>query len=103
MRVATFNTCHGSNGKGTPTDQEALNAACASIGADVLGLQEVDRGRKRSGTVDQTAAVAAAAGVQHAFAAALKPVDGEYGNSLLVRGSLADVEELILPSFTPPW
>ena len=104
MRVATFNTCHGSNGRGTPTDQEALNAACAGIGADVLGLQEVDRGRKRSGSIDQTAAVAAAvAGVQHAFAVALKPADGEYGNSLLVRGSIDDVEELVLPSFTPPW
>ena len=33
-------------------------AACASLGADVLGLQEVDRGQSRSAGVDQTEAVA---------------------------------------------
>jgi len=103
MRVATFNTCHGSNGRGTPTDQEALNAACAALDVDVLGLQELDRGRRRSGAVDQAAAAAAASGAVHAFARALEAADGEYGNGLLVRGDIEDVEELLLPQVTPPW
>jgi endonuclease/exonuclease/phosphatase family metal-dependent hydrolase len=103
MRVATFNTCHGSNGRGTPTDQEALNVACAALDADVLGLQELDRGRRRSGAVDQAAAAAAAAGAVHAFAPALESADGQYGNGLLVRGDIDDVEELLLPRVTPPW
>jgi len=38
-------------------------AACASLDADVIGLQEVDRGQARSGMVDQTAAIAEAMGV----------------------------------------
>jgi endonuclease/exonuclease/phosphatase family metal-dependent hydrolase len=33
-------------------------AACASLEADVLALQEIDRNQARSGSVDQTAAVA---------------------------------------------
>ncbi|HEX2047379.1 MAG TPA: endonuclease/exonuclease/phosphatase family protein [Acidimicrobiales bacterium] len=37
---------------------ERLVAACASLTADVLALQEVDRNQARSGHVDQTAAVA---------------------------------------------
>ena len=41
---------------------ERLVAACASLDADVLGLQEVDRGQARSGMVDQTAAIAKAMG-----------------------------------------
>jgi endonuclease/exonuclease/phosphatase family metal-dependent hydrolase len=37
---------------------EQLVAACASLDADVLGLQEVDRGQARSAGVDQTEVVA---------------------------------------------
>ena len=39
---------------------ERLVDACVSLDADVLCLQEVDRGQARSGMVDQTAAIAAA-------------------------------------------
>ncbi len=41
---------------------ERLVEACASLDADVLCLQEVDRGQARSGMVDQTAAVAGGMG-----------------------------------------
>lgn len=39
-----------------------LVEACASLGADILAMQEVDRHQARSGGVDQTAAVAEATG-----------------------------------------
>lgn len=39
-----------------------LVEACASLDADVLALQEIDRNQPRSGCVDQTAAVAAGTG-----------------------------------------
>jgi endonuclease/exonuclease/phosphatase family metal-dependent hydrolase len=103
MRIATFNTCHGSNGRGTPTDQDALNTACVALDADLLALQELDRGRKRSGAVDQAALAALASGASHAFGRAFSPTDGDYGNALLVRGELDDVEELPLLHVTPPW
>jgi len=43
---------------------ERLAQACASLDADVLALQEIDRNQPRSGNVDQTAEVARALGAQ---------------------------------------
>lgn len=98
MRVATFNVCHGSDGRGTPVVVDRLAPACARLGADVLALQEVDRGRRRSSGVDQAALVADALGLDHVFGPALQVAgDGEYGNALFTVGRLADVEVLALP------
>lgn len=43
-------------------DTDRLVEACASLDADVLCLQEIDRGQARSDGVDQTAAIAARMG-----------------------------------------
>jgi len=64
-RVATYNLLHGVSLRDGSTDPAALAAAAATIDADVLGLQEVDRDQPRSGVVDQTAVVAAALGAEH--------------------------------------
>lgn len=61
MRVATFNVRHGLADDGR-TDPARLARAVAALDADVVALQEVDRGQTRSGGVDQVRAVAAAAG-----------------------------------------
>jgi endonuclease/exonuclease/phosphatase family metal-dependent hydrolase len=58
VRLATFNILHGRTFDGGPAPTERLVEACASLEADVLALQEVDRGQPRSGSVDQTAVVA---------------------------------------------
>lgn len=60
MRLATFNILHGRTFDGGPASTERLVEACTSLDADVLALQEVDRGQPRSGGVDQAAAVAEA-------------------------------------------
>jgi endonuclease/exonuclease/phosphatase family metal-dependent hydrolase len=57
-RLATFNILHGRSPADGSVSTERLVAACTSLGADVLCLQEVDRNQPRSGSVDQTAAVA---------------------------------------------
>jgi endonuclease/exonuclease/phosphatase family metal-dependent hydrolase len=65
LRVATFNALHGlslATGSARPTD---LAAAAKELTADVVGLQEVDRGQDRSGGVDQTALVAEALAADH--------------------------------------
>ena len=61
-RLASFNVLHGRSLPDGSTDVSALASACASLGADVLGIQEVDRGQERSGGVDQAAAVAESMG-----------------------------------------
>ena len=58
MRLATFNILHGRTFDGGPASVDRLAEACASLEADVLALQEVDRGQPRSGGVDQAAVVA---------------------------------------------
>lgn len=96
MRVVTFNICHGSTGRGTPVDHEALVAACRLLDADILGLQEVDRGTHRSGGVDQAALVAEACSMAHVFVPVARVDGGQYGNALLVRGRIEEVEAVRL-------
>ena len=62
MRLASFNVLHGRSLADGQVSTERLAAACASLQADVLALQEIDRNQARSGAVDQTAAVADATG-----------------------------------------
>jgi endonuclease/exonuclease/phosphatase family metal-dependent hydrolase len=62
VRVATFNLL---SGRGVPDGSvrvDDLRAAAQALDADVVGLQEVDRGQDRSGGIDQAACVAEALG-----------------------------------------
>lgn len=65
MRIATFNIFSGRPQDGETTDPEQLAKGVATLDADVLGLQEVDRGQERSGGVDQAALAAEALGAEH--------------------------------------
>jgi endonuclease/exonuclease/phosphatase family metal-dependent hydrolase len=58
VRLASFNVLHGRSLVDGEVSTPRLVAACASLGADVLALQEIDRNQPRSGGVDQTRAVA---------------------------------------------
>ncbi|MFF3412667.1 endonuclease/exonuclease/phosphatase family protein [Streptomyces sp. NPDC002742] len=73
VRFATFNVLHGRPmADGRPVSVPAaagpeapLVRAVASLDADVLALQELDRLQERSGTVDQASAAAAGSGARH--------------------------------------
>lgn len=60
LRFATFNMLHGLSVSDGLISQTRLIEAVRVLGADVLGLQEVDRHQPRSGTVHQTEVVAVA-------------------------------------------
>lgn|SRR5215211_31557 len=96
MRLASFNIKNGLSDDGSH-DPEVLVGACRRLRADVLALQEVDRGVPRSSEADQTTVVARGCGLNGLYAPARRLDGGEYGNALLVRGSLADVEHIPLP------
>lgn len=64
-RIATFNLLHGMSLRTGDADASLLADAAARLGADVVGLQEVDRHQPRSGGVDQTAIVAASLCLAH--------------------------------------
>ena len=92
IRAVSFNIQHGRRPDGV-VDVDALAGACAGFEADLLALQEVDVVTPRSGGIDEAAAVADACGMSLAFGEAMP----HYGNALLVRGELVDVEVLQLP------
>ena len=62
MRVATFNLLHGVSLSDGLVEPDRLARAVRAIDADVLALQEVDRGQPRSGRHDLTALAAEAMG-----------------------------------------
>ncbi|GEL93636.1 endonuclease/exonuclease/phosphatase family protein [Cellulomonas composti] len=65
MRFVTFNALHGLHPGDPGPDPDAWPFAVASLQADVLALQEVDRRQVRSGGVDMTAVAAQAADLPH--------------------------------------
>ncbi|WP_159621652.1 endonuclease/exonuclease/phosphatase family protein [Ruania rhizosphaerae] len=66
FQALTLNLQRGLNGStAQPTDAATLASAVAGIEADVVALQEVDRGQPRSGRQDQAGIVADALGLPH--------------------------------------
>lgn len=88
MRIVTFNIHHGTVGSKGRVDPARLGATCASFGADVLALQEVDVGTLRVRCADLAAEVARACGMVHVFGPSRRFLGGHYGNALLVRGEV---------------
>lgn len=83
--------------RGGEPDHDALVAACAGLGADVLALQEVHR-TDLGGAGDVLAAIAEATGLVPLDGHAIELGDGTYGNALLVRGGADDVARHVLPA-----
>jgi endonuclease/exonuclease/phosphatase family metal-dependent hydrolase len=96
LRVATFNVKHGEVGHGR-IDLRRLGAACAGLGADVLAIQEVDRFARRTGFRDEMRVIARATGLSAVFGECVRRRVRRYGNVLLARGPISDVEVLRLP------
>jgi endonuclease/exonuclease/phosphatase family metal-dependent hydrolase len=101
MRVVTWNVQHARpNPVGRP-DVGAVVRAVDPLGADVVAVQELDRGRRRSGGVDQPAALADGLGGQLLWGPAVR-TDGEYGVALVVRGRVVDAEVVGLSGTSEP-
>ncbi len=97
MRIATWNIKHAEL-RGLPAIIEALRAA----EADVIALQEVDRGTARSRGEDQPRLLGEALGMAHGFAAAMSLEGGEYGNALLVKPALIGNRPLAVKALPLP-
>ncbi|MEP6696457.1 MAG: endonuclease/exonuclease/phosphatase family protein [Pseudonocardiales bacterium] len=73
MRIVTFNVLHGRSLSDGRVDGGRARQQFAALGADVLGLQEVDWAQPRSGRIDlpALAAEAAGSGASYRYAPAL--------------------------------
>ncbi len=82
VRVLTFNIHHaeGLDGK---LDVARIAQVIRDSGAQIVGLQEVDRGVERTGRRDLLKEIADLAGMQFAFGRNIDLQGGEYGNALL--------------------
>lgn len=111
IRLATFNIQYGTPvpadrttaivGVDRAGEQSARQLArdIAALEADVLGLQEVDRGKIRSGRVDQLRVIAERTGLTPLFA----ETRHKYGMGLLTRLPVTSARVLELAGRTSPW
>ena len=97
VRVATFNIHHGEGLDGV-LDLRRTAAAIAETGAAIVALQELDRGMKRSGGIDQPAELGRILGLEVAFFPTLERVGGgQYGIGLTARSPLTKTHFVPLP------
>lgn len=69
---------------------------------DVVALQEVHRGTWQARFRDQAAELGRLTGMSVAFGSSFAVLGGEFGNAILTRGTLREVEVVPLPSFGEP-
>ncbi|HYH48822.1 MAG TPA: endonuclease/exonuclease/phosphatase family protein [Acidimicrobiia bacterium] len=96
LRIATYNIKHGDNGNGR-VDLRRLGDACAGLEADLLAVQEVDRFARRTRFRDEMRVISRATGLEAVFGEAARRRWRSYGNVLLARGRISDVDVLRLP------
>jgi len=84
LRVVTYNV-HSCVGVDRKRSEDRIADVLEKLQPDVVGLQELDAKRKRSGGVDQAARIADRLGYEFAFHPALETQGEEYGDAILSR------------------
>jgi endonuclease/exonuclease/phosphatase family metal-dependent hydrolase len=101
LRVATYNV-HGCVGTDGQRSEGRIAEVIASMSADIVGLQELDLGRARSGHADQAALIAAQLGWKYHFHPAMRRGDEQYGNAIVSRFPIALKRAAEMPG-PAPW
>lgn len=84
LRVLTYNIRHGEGADGR-VDLERTARVIRDAHADVVALQEVDRGTSRVKGLDEAEELARLTGMRMVFACAIPFGGGQYGNAVLTR------------------
>jgi endonuclease/exonuclease/phosphatase family metal-dependent hydrolase len=100
LRVATYNVraCRGMDGR---RSEARIAEVIAELSADIVGLQELDLSRTRSGGVDQTGLIAEQLGWHYYFHPAMRTGDEHYGDAVLSRYPLTLRRACDLPGPAP--
>jgi endonuclease/exonuclease/phosphatase family metal-dependent hydrolase len=100
LRVMTYNVhgCVGTDGKRT---EARIADVIAQSGADIVGLQELDLGRRRSAGVDQAGLIAEQLGWHWHFHPAISREEEHYGDAIVSRFPLKVRQARELPAV--PW
>jgi endonuclease/exonuclease/phosphatase family metal-dependent hydrolase len=115
LRVATWNIFGGRTWERTRVDLDLTLTVLRRLDADLVAVQEVDRGQARSNGADQARLLGEALGMEWRYAPALLGTPGDpggwrppepgaadpggtaYGIALLSRLALEEVETVLLP------
>lgn len=97
LRVATYNV-HGCRGTDRRRSEHRIAEVIAVLDVDVIGLQELDLNRRRSGRVDQAAVIAERLGWHCYFHPAFRAGDEQFGNAILSRFPMRLRQAAALPS-----
>jgi endonuclease/exonuclease/phosphatase family metal-dependent hydrolase len=100
VRILVYNIHAGKDAGGTD-NLERVAQLLRHSGADIALLQEVDKGTRRSGGVDQPAVLARLTGFHVAFGKTLDYQGGEYGIAIVSRWPIR-AETLIALPVSPP-
>jgi endonuclease/exonuclease/phosphatase family metal-dependent hydrolase len=100
LRVLVYNV-HAGRDAERADNLARVAGVVRETGADLVLLQEVDRGTERSGRVDQAAELSRQTGMHGVFGKALDFQGGGYGVALLSRWPLAEDTLLHLPGDAP--
>jgi len=100
LRVGTYNVCHGL-GLDRRLDLQRTAAVLRRLDADVITVQEVDLGCRRSGGIDQAAELARLTGMAWCFAPAIVFQGGLYGHLVLSRLPVLSWQAHALPGEEP--
>ncbi|GAA5482960.1 endonuclease/exonuclease/phosphatase family protein [Haloferula sargassicola] len=103
LRVATYNvhSCVGLDGRVRP---DRIARIINSLAPDLIGLQEIDVHRPRSGGLDQAHEIARRLDMEHVFHSMLEEHDERYGIAILSRHPFELVKKgLLTPPSKRPW
>jgi endonuclease/exonuclease/phosphatase family metal-dependent hydrolase len=100
LRVLVYNV-HAGMDAGRADNLARVAGVVRETGADLVLLQEVDRGTERSGRVDQVAELARLAGMHGVFGKTLDFQGGGYGVALLSRWPVSE-DTLVHLAVDPP-
>ncbi|MAF10009.1 endonuclease [Candidatus Poribacteria bacterium] len=97
LRVMTYNIRHA-RGTDDVVDLSRIASIIAAAEPDIVSVQEVDRGKARTGRVDQPAELARLTGLTAIYGPAIvSEEDGEYGNMALTRLPAREIANLPMP------
>ena len=101
LRVLTYNV-HSCVGTDRRLDPARIAEVIAGCDADIVGLQELDVGRQRTGAVDQVDAIASFLKMKALFHPAFHKAEEKYGDAILTALPMRTCKVGGLPSIGEP-
>jgi endonuclease/exonuclease/phosphatase family metal-dependent hydrolase len=98
LRVMTWNIHHG-EGMDKVIDLDRIAQLILDEKADVVALQEVDRGVERSKKIDMITKLADLTGMTYAFGKTIEYQGGDYGNAILTRFPIFEERNILFRKF----